>query len=511
MKYIIYGIVLVFLCSTYPLTAQVDGRLDSTFGNAGKYSISIPAAPDLTDFFVQKSSVQTDGKMLVMVSKSYQTGSVFSDTAFLCRLMPSGQLDPGFGQNGFQKIGMTSRNFLVLPSGQFLVIGNDEDSEIMIEKYLESGAPDVSYGNNGRVYTGLFMYANVVAMQPNGKVLIAGSSGNSNVLAGFNVDGSRDLTLGKDGFTTIKFDEANLFENVSALLVQPDGKIVVGGQCYTNQYKAALLRLQNNGERDSTFGVNGARSYPVATYWMNALLLQQDAKIVFGCANTVSSGIILYRVKPNGNPDSTFGVNGLRGTNFAAGTNSLSRLLLQPDGRIICVGAVNADFAMMRVTGAGVVDNTFNGTGKTITSFGSNFSSNAQEAMVMQDGKILVLGSSRGNSPANDTVFQLSMARYTSGIRVGILEPTQVSEVLIYPNPVQDELSVRYTLPSATLVSIVVYDLQGRVVEQVSKNQLQYAGEHDEKIMMNTDVKGGLYILELTAGAAKKSIKIMKM
>lgn len=512
MKYILNIIAMLFLLMGFDATAQSDGRLDSTFGNAGKVLIPIHSAPYFMGFNMGKSVVQQDGKIIALLSKSFRTGdNNYSDTTFLCRFLPTGQLDIGFGEQGFQSVNMMIRDLLVMPNGEFLVIGNDADAEIMLQKYLPGGVPDITYGANGRVYTGIFMYVNAAALQPNGKIVVAGSAGNANVVAGFNQDGGRDKVLGKDGFCTITFDEANLFENISGMMVQPDGKIVVGGVGYTNQYKASLLRLKANGERDSTFGLNGSRAYPVTTYWLTNMLMQQDGKILFGCTNTASSGIMLYRVKTNGNADSTFGVNGLRGVNYAVGTNTLSRVLLQPDGRMICVGTANNNFAVLRVNQSGSIDNTFNTTGKILTAFGTEFSSAANEAVMMPDGKIVVLGSSQGNTPVNDTAFNISLARYVSGIHVGIMESTKLSEVLIYPNPVQEELSVRYTLPSTIPVSIAIYDLQGRLVTQISINELQQAGEHDEKVMLDQGLKDGLYILEITAGAAKKSIKIMKM
>lgn len=511
MKYILNIIALVFLFVGNQASAQLDGRLDSTFGTAGKISIPIHSAPSFTGFYIRKNFVQQDGKMMVLLSKNYQIDDSYFDTSFLCRLMPTGQLDLGFGEQGFQSIGMNVRDLLVLPNDQFLVLGNDNDAEILIQKYLVGGVPDATYGNNGRVYTGLFMYVNAATLQPSGKIVVAGGLGNANVVAVFNTDGSRDMVLGKDGFVTIEFDAANLFENIASVLVQPDGKIVVGGLGYTNQYRTFLLRLKSNGERDSTFGINGSHSYPVNTYGLSELLLQQDGKIVFGCTNISSSGVILYRIKSNGIADTTFGVNGLRGVNFGTGTNTLSGLLIQPDGRIICVGTVNNNFTLLRVNQAGNIDNTFNGTGKNVTSFGNEFSSTADRAMVMPDGKIVLMGSSHGNTPLNDTVFNIAMARYTSGIHVGMMELEQLAEVLVYPNPVQEALTIQYSLPSSAPVSMAMYDLQGRLVQQIVTGQLQNAGEHYEKIMLGTNMNNGFYILEITTGAVKKSIKIMKM
>ena len=111
-----------------------------------------------------------------------------------------------------------------------------------------SGDLDTNFGNSGKVLTqiGNSTYANAVAIQSDGKIIVGGSH-----LLRYNANGSLDPTFDLDGYVTLDF-------NASAVIVQSDGKIVAAGTLYTGSTPDfALARYNTNGSLDTTFNGDG--------------------------------------------------------------------------------------------------------------------------------------------------------------------------------------------------------------------------------------------------------------
>ncbi|MFL5959132.1 MAG: PASTA domain-containing protein [Gaiellaceae bacterium] len=283
---------------------------------------------------------------------------------------------------------------------------------------------DTSFGAGGKVTTSLSSGADgarAVAVQPDGKIVAAGSNPSSSEfgLVRYNPDGSLDSGFGSGGKVTTVTRGGG---EADALVLQPDGKIVIGGaiDSYTGE-DFALARYNPDGSLDTSFGANGIVTTDILGHndVATGLAVQPDGKIVAGGkANTGSSwDFALVRYQTNGSIDPSFGTNGKVTTSLGSGDSVANALVGQPDGKLILAGylgaAPNAEFALARYTPDGVLDPSF-GTGGKVTT-GIESSEGVYSAGLQPDGKIVVLGGTVGGA------FYVALVRYDTD---GKLDPT---------------------------------------------------------------------------------------
>ena len=161
--------------------------------------------------------------------------------------------------------------------------------------YATPGHLDPSFGSGGEVTTSIGATddtAYALAVQPDGKTVVAGYSNTGTLLspvdvfalARYNTDGSLDATFGTGGKVTTAIGTVQ--DKAFALVIQPDGKIVAAGNSYDNilfQDVFALVRYNANGSLDPTFGVGGKVTTVVGGYGLVfALAIQTDGKLVAG-------------------------------------------------------------------------------------------------------------------------------------------------------------------------------------------------------------------------------------
>ncbi|HWB05873.1 MAG TPA: choice-of-anchor D domain-containing protein [Verrucomicrobiales bacterium] len=333
------------------------GDLDLTFGyvKAGTPSGTVVLASFPTGSIVHDLTFQNDGKILAV-------GTAFPGFA-IARFLPDGATDPAFGNAGrhVSSQGDTAYAVAVQPDGKFLVAGNATPfaEAAVVARYLPGGSPDPSFGGTGRVLPG-----------------IAGKLG--------------------------------LARGVSVL---SDGGILVFGQAYTLNPSTTgtfIRRLLPDGNVDSAFGSAGAIQIPdiVAA----DLAVQPDGKIVLAGTtepNDGSAGFWLGRWHAGGNPDTAFGNGGtLMSAPFSAAFSQAGSLALQSDGKIVVAGSAfssahnNYDFAVARFNPDGTPDASFNRTGQVLTDVSWPLIPNfdfARSVSLQSDGKLLVAGESAGS------------------------------------------------------------------------------------------------------------------
>lgn len=280
------------------------------------------------------------------------------------------------------------------------------------------GDLDPSFGDGGVVMTDFNTstdLANAVALQADGKLVVAGTTYINNdfsdedfAIARYNADGSLDTSFGNNGKVTTDFP--NLAAVISAVAVQPDGKIVVAGGAYplftfTGDFKVA--RYNPDGSLDTSFGAGGIVTtiFPGDGSYAFALALQSDGKIIaagtdffdFNPGDMSDTDFALARYNPDGSLDTTFGNGGTVTTDFLGHEDDVYSVLIQPDGKIIAVGSANSpfdyyDFAIARYLANGSLDTTFGTGGKVRTDFGNNDLDIANAAALQPDGKIVAAG-----------------------------------------------------------------------------------------------------------------------
>ncbi|MGH3081295.1 MAG: hypothetical protein ACRDNH_09210 [Gaiellaceae bacterium] len=360
------------------------GALDHSFGIGGRV---------LTDFGARSGSgarslaVGRDGKTIV--AGWAVVGP--RDIGFaLARYTARGKLDRSFGRNGRVLTyfgGRRSRSSAaavaiqsdgkVVAAGFF---GSGDRSRFALARYTVAGRLDRTFGRGGTVLTGFgrSAEARTVKIQPDRKIVVAGSvltrtPGYQDrvkfVLARYRADGTLDRRFGTNGWIATDVGRAGY---ASALVVQPDGKLVATGPVYDGlRADLALVRYTGEGKLDASFGVGGVVVASLGN--PQALAIQPDRKLVTAGTRVASRyrQFGLARRLESGSLDLAFGDSGVLLTDFGI-TAEATGVVVQADGKIVAAGTVaGQDFALARYTGSGGLDGSFGKGGKVLTDFGS--------------------------------------------------------------------------------------------------------------------------------------------
>lgn len=208
-----------------------------------------------------------------------------------------------------------------------------------------------------------------------------------------------------DGRVTTDFGVGN--DRGATVVVQSDGRVVVGGMAFNGlNDDFALARYNPNGSLDPTFGVNGLirTNFGIGDDRILSLTLQQDGKLVAGgkAFNGVNNDFALARYNTDGSLDTSFGAGGLVVVNLGTGIgdDQISGLAVQADGKIVVAGAtfngVDSDFAVARFFSNGLLDVSFGGDGVVTTNSGRG-NDTAYCLVIQPDGRIVVVGSTINN------------------------------------------------------------------------------------------------------------------
>lgn len=304
-------------------------------------------------------------------------------------------LDSTFGTNGKVSTSFGSNDsylasLAIQSDGKIVACGSYYDgviNQIALSRYLANGNIDTSFGNNGTVLTPVGTYleneSNEVKVLNNGKILVAASNG--------------------------------------ILLSELD-------------FDFAIVRYNSNGTLDSGFGTNGIllSDFNSVSNEARSLQIQSDNKFIVagtinGDAVSVNPNFAIARYNENGSKDTSFGVNGLVSVNFGAVSNNLllsedriECIKIQSDGKIFAVGFTSnisettANFGIVRLNSDGSLDSSFGINGRIITSFGGD--TVAYSIQILSDGKFIVCGNDYND---NDDNGNLAIAKYTAN---GILD-----------------------------------------------------------------------------------------
>lgn len=268
---------------------------------------------------------------------------------------------------------------------------------------------DSSFGNGGKIltdFTGGQDIGHAIAIQPDGKIIVGGSAANTSNggtdfgLARYNRDGNLDASFGTNG--KVLTDVGGLGDIIAALALQPDGKIVAVGFSFTeNIFDFSVVRYNADGSLDTTFGTGGK----VLTDFLNnddeafAVVIQPDGKLVvagYRADSNFDLDFALVRYHANGSLDNSFGTGGKVTTDFFGSDDQGFALLRQPNGKLIVAGAAintksfESEFALARYSEDGTLDETFGTNGKTTTEFDEG--SSASSMALLPDGKIIAAG-----------------------------------------------------------------------------------------------------------------------
>jgi uncharacterized delta-60 repeat protein len=363
-------------------------------------------------------AIQSDGKTLmagfVTVGGNYDFG--------LTRTNADGSLDAGFGTGGKVTTAFAGSSYS-LPykvatqaDGKIVVAGstlNGSDWLFALARYSSDGSLDAGFGTGGKVTTafnGNPSFGEAMAIQPDGKIVAAGSvssSGNNDfALARYNTDGSLDAGFGMSGKVTTPIGSGD--DLAYSVALQNDGKIVVAGYSSNGSNNDfALARYNTDGSLDGGFGTGGKVTTSIGSGNddSNAMAIQSDGKIVLAgqSDNGGNNDFALARYNTDGSLDAGFGTGGKVTTHHAGTSDALHDLKIQSDGKIVGSGSSydgsRSYFALVRYNADGSLDSGFGTTGRETITVGSDDSSSS--VALLGSDKILAAGSS-GNGSYDD-------------------------------------------------------------------------------------------------------------
>ncbi|MGH7136725.1 MAG: hypothetical protein ACREHD_13365, partial [Pirellulales bacterium] len=322
------------------------------------------------------------------------------------RLLAAGDIDTTFGNTGVvtTSFGSASSEVVALavqPDGKIVAAGEIPGQGYAIVRYDTDGSIDSNFGSGGTVIINSAGSAWHVAIQPDGKILLAGDTNDGTVNAlvvRLTTAGALDTTFGTNGETTVHVGG----DGASAL--DSSGNILVAGDVGT---AFDVARLTPNGALDATFGNGGIASLPVQPNGNSGVVdvaVQSDGKIVLGGiagAPGTTPGFAAVRFNSDGTPDTTFGNAGIAQT-IVRGEDYATTAVLQPDGKIVVAGSsddtlngVSYNVAMARFNSDGSLDTTFGNGGQVLDQFGSNVSM-IFDMMAEPNGNLVASGQADG-------------------------------------------------------------------------------------------------------------------
>jgi uncharacterized delta-60 repeat protein len=371
------------------------GSLDTCFGVNGYVETDVTGTGDFQG--VQALRVQSDGK-IVVGGYSRVLGSTGTEL-FLARYVPDGSaLDLTFGGTGIVKIRLTTSatdseilKDLAIQADEKIVIGaqmpptSKKGSEAFaVLRYNVDGTLDTSFGSSGIVS---FSFANgtdawlrTLAIQPDGKIVVAGESGTVLAVARLAPSGAFDSTFGAGGRATFA-----AIGNVSTYAIAIDGAgrpLFAGGVGAV----AYVARLTTSGALDTSFAGKGWATFAPGnqTDYFTALAVDPDpaGKIVAGGrATTVVArkgpfytDMLLVGLLPNGGLDPSFGNGGVTMQDINGTFDVIHGLAIESGQVIVCAEATATDYtssdtAVSRFNANGALDTAFGMNGFTLTNY----------------------------------------------------------------------------------------------------------------------------------------------
>lgn len=354
-----------------------------------------------------------------------------------------GTLDVSFGAGGAVRsnFGGTydwAYATAIQPDGRILAAGVSNARgtyDFALARYTPSKDLDPSFGKGGVVLTDFdhsFDWAYALALQPDGRIVVAGVSDASDskdfALARYNPDGTLDKSFGRGGLVTVDFRPLTV-DIVHGIALQPDGSIILAGVTYEDVVTLRphgdfmVARILPDGKSDVSFGLGGVTTTDFADESYDepyAVVVQPDGRIVLAGYTTSGGGpgvlfgadqLALARYLPNGLLDPSFGQDGKVVFDGGSLDERIFALALGPDGSLLAAGYTNgerrSDLLLARLERDGTLSRGFGNTGRglSVNDLGTN-SERLSSVVVQPDGKIVAGGQTAVANNADFAVFR---------------------------------------------------------------------------------------------------------
>lgn len=276
--------------------------------------------------------------------------------------------------------------------------------------FTQAGVLDQTFSGDGKVITAVGTgndQAFGVASQPNGKLVVVGSSENGAstdfAIVRYNSDGSLDNSFSGDG--KLMLDIAGGNDEARAVVILTNGMILISGFASVgNSIDFAIVLLSSDGKLVNSFSGDGKATidFSGTDDFCYSMLVNNDKIYLAGSTITNSQEEFAVAVLlQNGILDASFNGDGKTSINIGAGPDYGRAIAIQADGKLVLTGYTGADFnndfATVRLLTDGKPDPSFSQDGKAITDIGPNWE-RAFSVAVQQDQKIVVSGFTFNNT-----------------------------------------------------------------------------------------------------------------
>jgi uncharacterized delta-60 repeat protein len=470
--------------------------LDTTFGAGGALQtelLSFAGNPYGTDIaYLPDGNMVIGGQILGVKIYKYDT---------------HGERDTNYFKANFVSAGFEV-DLTVQADKKILFTGENQNYTTYLARLDTFGNLDTTFGMGGIVQTfNNYWLFKKIFEQADGKLIISGAKrmGINNIMGSvmrYLPNGQLDTTFAQGGEFILDIPGVYDKESPGMGIEQPDHKLIFAGLIGNqNKFNVLIFRLNPNGMPDSTFGVNGAvieafngSSEPYG------LAVQPDGKILISGYSALPFQAIVARYHSDGTRDMAFGNQGVY---YYSEAEESVGLVLRPDGRIL---TANWKLFVNELILAQLLPN-----GEKDLSFGENGVFIVKEPMlrprtlILQDNKVVVSGRKTDNKKM--------LLRFLLDLNVGILDKNPANEPIywVYPNPVSEQFNVKFGVSKKETVSVSLLDLNGKLIQTWFQNQSFDPGEHVMSLNCPNQLASGNYILTLAiAGKTMRSIKILK-
>lgn len=371
----------------------------------------VPDADFSTDGFATTNFGNNDGivslllqddEKILAIGESRSNGN--DGILAMARYKADGDLDASFNFGGTKTSNVGSNMVIaggsIVSADRYLVLF-ESSGQVLVSAFHLSGDQDGSFASGLAHFDLHDVPAAVVRSGTNGGCVVATEllSGGGGDLGLFRLhgDGTLDRAFGQHGRLVFSFRPSG-FDDASAVLVQPDGRIVVAGT--DDGLRSLFGRFDADGQLDRTFlSGDGIVSLPgcATAQSFGIVRLPSDGYVVAGFCNDL---LVVEQFLENGDSDMAFGpgAHGFFSTDFGGAGGVAHALVRQSDGKLVIVGrrgvGDSADFVVVRLTEGGLPDGDFGTSGVATIDFAGR-ADDAWGVVVQPDDRIVVSGYTR--------------------------------------------------------------------------------------------------------------------
>jgi uncharacterized delta-60 repeat protein len=402
-----------------------DGGLDTSFNGTGKVTTPIGSSSDVANavaldgaHIIVAGTTSNGSDSDIAVVRYNSDGSL--DTSF----NGTGKVTTPIGSS------YDVATAVALDGSDIIVAGytyGGSDNDIAVVRYNSDGSLDTSFNGTGKVTTPIGWsdnQANSMALDGS-DIIVAGTTyggrDNDIVVVRYNSDGSLDTSFNGAGKVAANFSRLPSDDTGRAMAVQPDGKVIVAGTTDNGSNNDfAVVRYNSDGSLDTSFSGTGKIITPIGPSHDVAYAVALDgsdiivAGYTFGDADEVDIAVVRYN--SDGSLDTSFNGTGKVITSIGSSKDDAAYAVAVDGAHIIVAGTTSNgsddDIAVVRYNSDGSLDTSFNGTGKVITPIGSSY--DAANAVALDGAHIIVAGYTYNRDTYNGNNTDIAVVRYNS-------------------------------------------------------------------------------------------------